>query len=168
MPAEQEARKIAESIAAVPNHSVAPLARAYLALEAELLAAQEAGDNALFDIGKLREQLQAAQASLKANQDELRSCQEREKALQVRADTFEQAARFHAGREKALRDLAERFVESPVFSPLAWQEEFRRALAGSPSEKPGSEEEACPRCGATPDGGTSLDCPVCTGVTDAD
>ena len=45
-------------------------------------------------------------------------------------------------REKALRDVAERFMESPVFSPLAWQEEFRRALAASPSEKPGSEEEA--------------------------
>jgi ribosomal protein S27AE len=28
----------------------------------------------------------------------------------------------------ALRDVAERFVRSPVFSPLAWQEEFRRVL----------------------------------------
>jgi len=43
-------------------------------------------------------------------------------------------------------------------------DEQAAALAGSPSEKLGSEEEACPRCGATPDGGTSLDCPMCTGV----
>ena len=53
-------------------------------------------------------------------------------------------------REKALRDVAERFIESPVFSPLAWQEEFRRALAGSPSEKPGSGQNHPPITSSNP------------------
>ena len=69
-------------------------------------------------------------------------------------------------REKALREAAQRFVADPANGDK--QIALYNALAGSPSEKPGSEDEACPRCGATPDGGTSLDCPVCTGVTDAD
>jgi len=40
-------------------------------------------------------------------------------------------------REKGLREVAERFVRSPVFSPAQWQEEFRRALAAQRIEEAG-------------------------------
>ena len=111
-----------------------------LKLEAELLAAQQAGDNALFDIGKLRERLQAARASLKANQDELRSCQEREKALREALETVEPLidAQFEGHA-----DMGEYMVKVQKLNEAL--DVVRAALAGtagSPSEKPDSEEEA--------------------------
>jgi len=119
MPAEQEVRVIAND--AVEHDGwldpvdMMRLARAYLALEAELLAAQER-------IAHLTQQRDGHAADRLAAEE----------------------------REKALRDVAERFIESPVFSPLAWQEEFRRALAGSPSEKPGSGQNHPPITSSNP------------------
>ena len=104
-------------------------------------------------------------------------------AAQEERDSHAKAASEAMAREKALREALEEARQYVCDWPIGLDTDPQEqrggardtmianidfALAGSPSEKPGSEEEACPRCGATPDGGTSLDCPVCTGVTDAD
>ena len=166
MPAEQEVRVIAND--AVEHDGwldpvdMMRLARAYLALEAELLAAREAGDNALFDIGKLREQLLAAQERAeKAEYDALMANKvveansvarwqsvETKKAQRVEAELavaqeradklskliVEQEADYRE-REKALREALER-IRDATFAGKWMQQVAGEALAGSPSEKP--------------------------------
>ena len=118
MPAEQDAlhdpHAIAESALsfAEPGSRMATVSHAYLALEAELLAAQE-----------------------------------REKALRETRDRLRFERDAARKREKALREkLAEWEKIGEEFESIANRdaETIARLLrrAGSPSEKPGSEEEA--------------------------
>ena len=125
MPAEQEARVIAndalEHDGWLDPVDMMRLARAYLALEAELLAAQAATDEIALDARDWMERAIAAQ--------------EREKALREALETVEPLidAQFegHAG-------MGEYMVKVQKLNQAL--DVVRAAIAGSPSEKPGSED----------------------------